>query len=57
MIKHFNTALSSSSSSGSSKSGKGIGTIVMIGALALIAYFGYKYLVERNQPVAKTNED
>lgn len=57
MIKHFNTAMSVGSKSGSSKSGKSIGTVVMIGAFALIAYFGYKYLIQNNQPVTNTNED
>jgi hypothetical protein len=56
MIKHFNTALSSGFSSGGGKKG-GIGTIVVIAILAGVAYFGYKYLVTRNQPVVKSNEE
>ena len=57
MIKHFNTAMSAGSSSGSSKNGSGIGTVVLIAILAAGAYFGYRYLTRRNQPVVKTDED
>jgi hypothetical protein len=56
MIKHFNTALSAGASSGTGKKG-GVGTIVVIGVLAALAYFGYKYVVTRNQPVIANNED
>jgi len=57
MIKHFNTAISAGAASGSGKKGGGMGTIVVIVALAAVAYFGYKYLVKRNQPVVTTDED
>ena len=56
MIKHFNTAITAGTTSGS-KGGKGIGTIVLIALLAAGAYFGYRYLTRRNQPVAKVDED
>jgi hypothetical protein len=58
MIKHFNTALSAgTSAAGSSKKGGGMGTIVLIGILAVAAYFGYKYIVKRNQPIVTSDED
>lgn len=57
MIKHFNTALSAGASSGTGGKKSGVGTIVMIAVLAAAAYFGYKYLVKRNQPVIVQDED
>jgi hypothetical protein len=57
MIKHFNTALSSGTASGTSKKGGGMGTLVVIALIAAVAYFGYKFVVERNQPVSKSEEE
>jgi hypothetical protein len=48
MIKHFNTALGTTSgSAGGSK--KGGGALIWIGLLALGVYFGYKFIENRNR--------
>jgi uncharacterized membrane protein len=57
MIKHFNTAMSAGAVSGTSGKKSGMGTIVVIAVLAVAAYFGYKYIVRRNQPVVVQDED
>ena len=57
MIKHFNTAMSAGSTSGSGKSGSGVGTIIWVALIAAGVYFGYKYLTRNNQPVVTTDDD
>lgn len=57
MIKHFNTAMSVGSSNAGSGKGKGMGAFIVIAILAVGAYFGYKYIVSRNQPVKTQDED
>lgn len=57
MIKHFNTAVSAGTSSGSTKGGKGMGTILVVGLLLVGGYFAYKYITKRNQPTTVTDED
>lgn len=58
MIKHFNTAMSAGmTSGGSTKKGGGIGTILVVGLLLVAGYFGYKYIVKRNQPIKTQDED
>ena len=58
MIKHFNTAMAASNGT-SSKSGKGgmMGTVVMIALLAGVAWFGYRYIQSRNQPVKREEQE
>ena len=58
MIKHFNTAMTASNGT-ASKSGKGgmMGTVVVLALLAGAAYFGYKYIQSRNQPVKREELD
>lgn len=55
MIKHFNTAMSTGSSSGSSKGG--VGTIIWIALIAAGVYFGYKYITRTSQPVITKDND
>jgi uncharacterized membrane protein YczE len=57
MIKHFNTAMSAGSSSGSGKGGSGMGTIIWVALIGAAVYFGYKYLTRNNQPVVTRDED
>ena len=57
MIKHFNTAVSAGTTSGSAKGGKGMGTILVVGLLLVGGYFAYKYITKRNQPTTVTDED
>jgi hypothetical protein len=57
MIKHFNTALSAGTASGTSKKGGGMGTIILVGLLLVGGYFAYRYITKRNQPVKTQDED
>jgi hypothetical protein len=48
MIKHFNTALGSTSGSGSAGSKKG-GALIWILALGVVVFVGYKFIENRNR--------
>lgn len=58
MIKHFNTAMAASNG-GAPKSGKSgmMGTLVVLALIAGAAYFGYKYIQSRNQPIKREELD
>lgn len=58
MIKHFNTAFAASNNSApkSAKSGM-MGTVVVIALIAGAAYFGYRYIQSRNQPIRKEEQE
>lgn len=59
MIKHFNTAFAASNTGTTAKSGKSgmMGTVVVLALLAGAAYFGYKYIQSRNQPIRKEEQE
>lgn len=58
MIKHFNTAMAASNGT-APKSGKSgmMGTVIVLALIAGAAYFGYKYIQSRNQPVRKEEQE